>query len=269
MFVFCGPRAKPVKLISYVLLPCRRKIVSVVPPSPGDCEAFEAIDEDGFEEYRKSNEGGCSCGAEGRCESARCRKCWGQGLPCTGRCKCKGACGNPHPIPLPECLIGMPEEEIRRLTLADIVRMLTPRDIEFWALKHGRFGHYWLQFKLCARADAPGCWYCSRFGVRQLPNLEWFPLTTISDEEGGWMSLHQRVELMQAKDPRASQFLSSDSLPSFILRNAFNTSRQLTRDRLEELVKLTNLKAESILQIFKKWADVEDRAQAADASLED
>ncbi|GAQ90621.1 hypothetical protein KFL_006640010, partial [Klebsormidium nitens] len=64
-----------------------REIKAVVPPSPETSSPFVFIDDEAFESYRKSSgEGGCGCQAEDRCTSARCRKCWDQGLPCTKRC---------------------------------------------------------------------------------------------------------------------------------------------------------------------------------------
>jgi hypothetical protein len=224
----------------------------VVPPAPADCDDFTAVDEKGYEEYRKSEEGGCACLTERRCESTRCRKCWVQGLPCTARCKCKGLCGNPHKMPLPKCLSELSEVDQGRCTLAEIVASLTPKDVEFWSLKHGRFGHYWLQYKLCDRSEAKDCWYCSRFGVRQLPRLSFFPITPTPNGQGGWKELQERAKIVRQKLPKAARFTSSESLPSYILKAEFKRDRSLEDDRLRGLVASTNLKPETIVSIWER-----------------
>jgi hypothetical protein len=120
-----------------------REIVSIVPPLPQDSSSFVSIDDVAFEEYRNSSgEGGCACKPDG-CVSARCRKCCGQELPCTTRCKCRGECGNPHTMPEPEYLASYDGGDPSLVPLKDIIPQLTPRDVEFWSLKNGRFGYHW------------------------------------------------------------------------------------------------------------------------------
>ena len=66
------------------------------------------------------------------------------------RCKCKG-CANPIPFPPPEKVSTV---ELRMLPLPQIVAKLTPRDIEYFASRHGCFLHYATMLKLCDPAAA-------------------------------------------------------------------------------------------------------------------
>ncbi|GAQ80475.1 hypothetical protein KFL_000550065 [Klebsormidium nitens] len=242
-----------------------REIKAVVPPPPQSSSPFVYIDHEAFESYRKSSgEGGCGCQTEDRCSSARCRKCWDQGLPCTKRCKCQGKCGNPHLMPLPEDLACYPVENRALVSLEEIVAQLTPRDVEFWALKHGRFRHYWFQYKLCDLAEAESCWYCSRFGERQIPTLSFFPIVSVPDGEGKYVDLKERAELVKKRDPSAEAFFADSALPSVILATAWQASPTLTDEALSKLVDATNLQRASIVNYFRKKNEAPRENNAAD-----
>jgi hypothetical protein len=155
-------------------------------------------------------------------------------------------------MPEPEYLACFPEEDRAGVPLAKIISQLTPRDVEFWSLQHGKFGYYWFQYKLCDEGVAGSCWYCSRFGQRQLPNLSFFPIVPLPDGERKWMDLLARVDLQESGDPRSQQGLTDSSLPSVFLLSEWQACHELSEEKLELLVKISNLKKSSIVNHFKK-----------------
>ncbi len=244
-----------------------REIVSVVPPAPKESSPFVSIDDEAFEAHRESGgEGGCGCQAADRCQSSRCQKCFDRGIPCTTRCKCLGECGNPHTMPLPDYLTCFPAEDALHIPLEEILPQLTPRDIEFWTLTHGKFGHYWFQYKLCDLSAAASCWYCSRIGVRQLPDLRFFPIVPTPTADGKWLGLKERVTLLASRPlGEFEPFLSDSPLPSFILAKAWQADQTLAPAVLTRLVASTNLKAESIVKYFRRRIAALRPAVAEDA----
>ena len=169
-----------------------KEMSACIPPTPGDCDEHLAIDDEGLEAHR-AEQGACTCQVRAngtRCAvsasgGTSCKKCAGNDppLPCSFRCKCSGNCDNPTPLPAPSKLS---EEELATLPLEDMVLKLTPQDVEFWAVKHGCLLWYSLQFKLCKEEDRASCWYCSRYTRPVVGNLDFYPVHTVSDGEGGW-----------------------------------------------------------------------------------
>lgn len=130
-------------------------ITTHVPPVPSKLSRFASIDEPALKEYRDAA-GGCGC-VKTDCSGRQCRSCLTAGRPCTFRCKCRGTCGNPTPLPAPEKLSAA---ELDSLPLEEIVLKMTPRDVEFFAAKHGVFLHYGFSLKLCSAEDPSSrCWY--------------------------------------------------------------------------------------------------------------
>lgn len=226
------------------------RITATTVPEPGAFSAFCEVDEKGISEYLESS-GGCGC-ATG-CVVSRCRSCAGQNRPCTWRCKCKGRCSNNTRSPLPERW-----NEIKTLPLAQIVMRLTPRDIEFFAAKHGRFQHYFTQFALCPEDEAASCWYCSRFGARSLPTEmrgKFLPLGTVPNAAGDdWKRLPERWADVLSGAACAKAYATDDSLPSNILAQAYRAAPTASPPAatVARLAKLTLLADDDIRTIFKQ-----------------
>ena len=113
------------------------------------CTGKAHVPEQQFLQEKTSATGGCGCTAGDKCTTSRCRKCFGEGVPCTFKCGCKGLCGNPFnlQLPLPEKISA---DEMAGMPLDNIIAKLTPRDMEYFVMKHGLVLYYSLQFKLCA-----------------------------------------------------------------------------------------------------------------------
>ena len=226
------------------------RITATMVPEPGSFSAFCEVDEKGITEYFESS-GGCGC-ATG-CVGDRCRSCFGQNRPCTWRCKCKGQCFNGTPSPLPERW-----DEIKTLPLDQIVMRLTPRDIEFFASKHGRFQHYFTQFALCPEDEVASCWYCSRFGARRLPTEmrgKFLPLGTVPNAAGDDLKrLPERWADVQRGAACAKQYATDDSLPSNILAKAYRAAPTASPPNatVARLAKQTLLAEDDIRAIFKQ-----------------
>ena len=114
------------------------------------------------------------------------------------------------------------------LPLPEIVMRLTPRDVEFFAAKHGRFQHYGTQFALCSEEKAASCWYCSRFPARRLPRAlrgRFLPLGTVPNAAGDdWKRLSERWSDVVSGADCAEAYASDASLPSIILTAAYRAA---------------------------------------------
>lgn len=230
-------------------------IVAVSAPRVSDLSPFASIDEAALLAYREEA-GGCSCktgcaaGANGG--PGRCQKCRGHGRPCTWRCACKGRCANHLPLPRPE---GVSTADLSSLSLDQIVLRLTPRDIEFFAARHGTFCHYSTQIVLCPPATAASCWYCSRFGERRLP-LELqgraLPLySTPNPQATDWTRLPARWAEVVAG--RGKEYFEDSSLPSRCVAAAYQQAKTATPPEsvVGALVKRTLLDAKDIRTLFQ------------------
>jgi hypothetical protein len=204
------------------------------------------------EEAVRGNETGRQQSFADSCKTARCRNCFGKNRPCSFRCACKGACGNSKPVPVPEAFQGRSRAEMESTTLQDLVSQLTPRDIELWAVKHGKFGHYWLQFKLCSVEGSEDCWYCSRVQQRIFPKLSYFQIMPEPNGEGGWTSLAERVRMVEEGERDIESFLSNASLPSHKIKEAWVDDPHLTEERAKLLAEKSNLSVPTIQGLFEK-----------------
>lgn len=244
-------------------------ITATTVPQPKEFSAFCEVDEQGISDYLEDS-GGCGC-TTGCSLASRCRGCVGQNRPCTWRCKCKGQCFNRIQPPLPENW-----DAIKDLPLAQIVMQLTPRDIEFFTSKHGRFQHYYTQFALCPEDEAASCWYCSRFGARRLPTEmrgKFLPLGTVPNAAGDdWKRLPERWADVQNGAACAKAYFTDDSLPSNILAKAYRAAPTAspTADTVARLAKLAQLADDDIRAIFKQThAKAEARAAQDDSDSDD
>ena len=152
--------------------------------------------------------------------TSRCRSCYKEGRPCTWRCKCVD-CKNPLPFPPPEKLSS---SQLQTLPLDQIVAMLTPRDIEYFATRHGKFLHYATMLKLCPKdsRECASCWYCSRCGQRLLPpelQKHFLPVYPTVGSTGEFTPFATRWEETLAG--RGQAYVSDTSLVSRVVSSAY------------------------------------------------
>jgi hypothetical protein len=165
--------------------------------------------------------------------------------------------------------------DMQSLSLPQITDRLTPKDIEIFVSRHGIVTQYALQIKICTEE---ACWYCPRLPSSRKPaNLEYFPLYTIADGNGGWMPLEERARLLQCspldehmnregvtaygpalahavREAAKEVFLTDKYLPSNVLRSAWSKNNTLVPWRLNCLTSVTNLKPESVREMFKEYS---------------
>ena len=192
-------------------------VSAFVSPKPDQLSDFAKIDEKAFLDYR-GDAGGCGC--KTGCTTSRCRSCYKEGRPCTWRCKCVD-CKNPLPFPPPEKLSS---SQLQTLPLDQIVAMLTPRDIEYFATRHGKFLHYATMLKLCPKdsRECASCWYCSRFGQRLLPpelQKHFLPVYPTVGSTGEFTPFATRWEETLAG--RGQAYVSDTSLVSRVVSSAY------------------------------------------------
>ena len=137
---------------------------------------------------------------------------------------------------------------------------MTPQGMKMFAVSHCKVTRYTFQLKLC---ESPNCFWCPRIGGdKRAKGLDWFPVNTISDGKGGWMSLNEIYELLQSATSRAQRqalldvFVFDDSLPENMVKTARVNNSDLTTSfaatRIKILSDHSNLGGDNIKAMFKK-----------------
>ena len=160
------------------------------------------------------------------------------------------------------------ERELQQLSLEQIVARLTPRDVEYFASRHGCFLHHATMLKLCDPASASSCWYCSRFGQRLLPHelqQHFLPLYPTVGPDGTFTAFAERWRETLAG--RGGAYRSDDSLVSKLVTAAYKKqpSPAPSDELVAALAKQTLLRPESIRALFKKHHEQAQRASQWEA----
>ena len=228
--------------------------------------------------------GGCKCSLQlagdelHRCKGNACNSCRANALPCTFRCDCRGQCDNTNAT-AGYHMHSSNEEEVQGLSFRELVDMMTPIDFESFATTHCIILQYSLQVKLCT---SPDCVLCAQFSKenRRIADLDFYPVNSIADGRGGWVSLADRHKLLRGQavvgwtsnqmsketaghvmEAAREVFLTDKYLPGNVVKNAWPHNKDMSDLRARLLSSSTNLGVNTIFKLF------EAMSSAANANL--